>query len=884
MAAPRLVSRAARAVYRRSLRSRRAAAPAYADPMAATFDALLDRAAASGTVAVLSLLVREMGGLFVRSAPTTPSMIEVHRPRLGSLGPDLRFALRTFRRRPLFTGAVVATLALGIGANAAIFSVTKAVLLNRLPFADPARLVMVWEDASAIGFPRNTPAPGNYADWVSSIQAFDGLAAVSQADFNLSGTGEPEKIGGGLVTPRFFAVLGVQPVLGRVWRPDEDRPDSRLAVLNYSVWARRFGRDPSVIGRQVDFNGIPYTIIGVMPEHFEALDPDLEIWAPLSLTAAQLADRNNHFLNVVARLRTNVTLTQANAELAALATRLRHDDPESNRDVGMYAVPMLADYVGDTRSALMVLLVAVGCVLAICCVNVANLLLTQAATRARELAVRSALGADRRRLVRQLLTESVLLAGLGGGLGTLLAWPSLSVLEHLVPPALRAASHVTLDPLVLLATALLSVATGVLFGVAPAWRASQVDVTATTRQVSRGIVGGGSRLRTGLVVSEIALATVLLVGAGLLVESFQSVRHLTLGFRPDGVLTLRIQLPRRAYAEPTRRSQFVDTVLDRVRALPGVAAAGYTSAVPLVWQGGTAGFLPQGGPVDRSLFYDAVNRTVSPGYMETLGMTLREGRFFDTRDTATGAPVGIINETMARQYWPGIDPLGRRFRMQAPDAPWREIVGIVGDTRVMGLERPTKAEMYFPIAQSADNWMWPRDLAVRTAADPATLTGAVTAAIWSVDRNQPVARVQSMDATVGNAMQERRTQTTLLAVFAVIAAFLAAVGIYGVLSFAVTERTAEIGLRLALGGDPGTIRRLFVRRGLAIAALGLGLGLLAAFWGTALLGRLLFEVGAHDPRVFAAQGGLLAIVCAIATYVPARRASRVDPMIALRTD
>lgn len=900
MPAPALVLRAARAVYRSGLRARASEHGTHAAAMEATFDLLLDRAAEGGTVAVTVLVMREVGGLVTsaRTARTRPESIpamasalspvtlfDSRSPLMHQIGQDVRFAFRTFRRRPVFTAALVATLALGIGANAAIFSVTKAVLLERLPFRDSSRLVMVWENAPAAGFPRNTPAPGNYGDWVTSIRSFDGVAAIEEADFNLTGSGDPEKIGGAFATANLFSVLGVQPALGRVWRPDEDQPGSHLAVLNYGLWTRRLGADRAVIGRVVDFSGVPYTVIGVMPEHFEFSNPDLEIWAPLGLTAAQLANRGSHYLSVVARLRTGASLAQANAELSTLAVRLSREHPDSNQGVGMYAVPVLADYVGDTRAALVVLLLAVGCVLLIACVNVANLLMTQAAGRAREMAVRAALGANRPRIVRQLLTESVLLALVGGGVGILVALPAVSGLERLVPTAMRGLSHVTLDPAVLSATAVLSALTGILFGVAPAWRASRVELTAATPHLGgRGVVGGGARLRTGLVVAEVALATVLLVGAGLLVQSFRAARGVTLGFRPDGVLTLRVQLPRRAYAAPVARTQFVDAVLDRVRAVPGVAGAGYTGAVPLVWKGGTDGFVPEGEPVNSSLSYDALNRVVSAGYMETMGMTLREGRFFDGRDRENGAPVGIINDTMARQYWPGVDPLGRRFRYDAPGSSWRTIVGIVGSIPTMGIEQPAKAEMYFPIAQSAENWMWPRDLVVRASGDPLALLSGVTAAIWSVDRNQPVSNVQTMDAIVAGELQDRQMQTMLFGVFAGLALFLAAVGIYGVLSYAVTERTAEIGLRLALGGDPRRIRGLFVRRGLGVAGLGLVIGVAVAFWGTTLLDRLLFHVGAHDLSTFAAQAGLLAVVCALAAYLPARRASQVDPMTALRTE
>ncbi|HUL71766.1 MAG TPA: ABC transporter permease [Vicinamibacterales bacterium] len=888
MAAPSVVTGAARGAYRTLLRLHGPARQGYGPQMLATFDALIDRAGASGTLAVLVLLIKESAGLLAsrRMIAVSPGLTPPRRPPLmRNVSQDLKFAVRTFRRRPALTAAIVTTLALGIGANVAIFSVTNAVLLQRLPFPNPSRLVAVWEDASAIGFPRNTPAPGNYADWTTSIPAFEGVGAISMTDFNLIVAGEPVKIGGALATASLFKTLDARPALGRVWQPDEDRPGNHIAVINHSVWKRQFGGDPGIINRTVNLSGIPYTIVGVMPERFEIVDPDLQIWTPLGFTADRLQDRNSHYLWVIARLRDGATVALANAQLHALATRLQIDHPDSNHGVGMYAVPLLDDYIGDTRTALVALVASVGCLLLIVCVNVANLLLTQAAGRAREMAVRTALGADRRRLVRQLLTESLLLSLAGGTLGVIVAVQTFPLLALLIPHALSGLSHVTLDVRVLVVTATVSIATGVLFGLAPAWRGSRVEqALARANRASRGVVGSGSPLRSGLVVTEIALATVVLVGAALLVESFQSARAVPLGFQPEQVLTMRVPLPRRAYADPAKRTLFVDHVLERVRALPGVVSAGYAGAVPLVWKGGTSGFLIEGMPRDPSLQYDASSRPISPGYMETLGLTLRAGRFFDARDSADGTPVGIINEAMAHLYWPGMDPVGRRFRIDGPNTPWRTIVGIVGDTRVMGIEQPTRPEMYFPIAQSSDNWMWPRDLAVRAGGDPRALIRSVSAAIWSIDREQPISNIDLMDDIVARELQERRLQATFMATFAALALVLAAVGIYGVLSYSVTERTAEIGVRLALGGDPARILARFVGRGLALAALGLTIGLVAAFWGASLIDRLLFNVRAHDVRVFAAQALVIVVVCLAAVYLPARRASRVDPIAALRAE
>ena len=659
--ASQLAASFARSAYAALLRLHPAARAGYGPQMQSTFDAVINRAASRGNVAVFIALFTESAGLLASCAPgsTLLSHAPSRSPLMRNITQDVRFALRTFKRRPGFTAAVIATLALGIGANAAIFSVANAVLLQRLPFKDPARLVMVWEDAAAMGFPRNDASPADYFDVATAVPALEDAGALSYTSFNLVGNGEPELVGGAQITSSLFQTLGVQPILGRVWRADEDVPGSHLAVVSHALWTRRFNADPQIIERVVNLSGTPYTVIGVMPERFEIVDPELQIWTPLGFSADGRQDRGSHFLDIVGRLRPDATLTLANAQLRALAERLQVEHPETNRKTGMYAVPVLDDYVGDARTALIALIVAVGCVLLIACVNVANLLLTHAAGRTRELAVRTALGADRRRLVRQLLTESLLLAIAGGVLGVVVATQSFTVLSLLIPHALTGLSRVTLDMRVLFVTGALSILTGVLFGLAPAWRASRVETTMSVTRSSRGVVGSGTQLRSALVVAEIALATVVLIAAGLLVESFRSARAVPLGFEPSHVLTMRTSLPRGAYSDPVRRTQFVDSVLERVRPLPGVISAGITSAAPLTWKGGTSGFRPEGLPIDRSLHYDANNRTVSPGYMETMGFTLRAGRFFDDRDSSTGAPVGIINETMARQYWPSLDPLGR---------------------------------------------------------------------------------------------------------------------------------------------------------------------------------------------------------------------------------
>jgi predicted permease len=883
------IAAAARPIHAWIRRRHPASKAGFESQMAATFDALLTQAARRGPTAVIRLIVCDLLELLSAIRQPTHESLEPSHPKgrtmIDTLIQDIRYTLRSCRRRPGFTAAVVATLALGIGANTAIFSVVNAVLLQQLPYANPSRLVMVWEDATALGFPRNSPAPGNYADWASAVTAFDGVAAVDNRSFNLTGDDAPERVGGKGVTANFFTVLGVEPRIGRTWTADEDLAGARVAVMSDRLWRRRFGADPDLVNRTIMLNGVAHQVLGVMPPRFQGLSPFTHLWVPVNFTAADLSDRDSHYLSVVARLRDGTSLDQANAELGALATRLQEAFPSTNRSIEMYAVGLLDDHVGDTRAVLVLLLGAVGCVLLVACANVANLLLTRASGQTREMSVRAALGAGRHRLIRQGLTESLLLACAGGALGLGIAAASFGTLTHLIPEPLADLSRVTLDARVFAATAAVTMLTAVLFGLVPAWRASRVNPAGgSTRLGGRGVVAGPGRLGRALVIAEVALASVLLVGAGLLLDSFEAVRDLDRGFRSEDVLTARVVLPRSSYADESRRLQLVTDVLDRVRALPGVENAGFTGAVPLSWKGGTSGFELEGQPRDPALPYDANNRVVSPGYMETLGMTLHSGRFFTSQDDGNGQPVAIINATMAREYWPGVDPIGRRFQAY-PDrgAPrWRTIVGIVGDTRVMGLDQPTRPEMYFPIAQSANNWVWPRDLAIKVDGDAMAMGTAIRQIVQAVDPMQPVSNIETLDDIVGAELQGREVQVTLMVAFAGLALVLAVIGVYGVQSYAVSSRTSEIGVRLALGGSPSQVQSLVLLQGLTLTVIGLAIGLVAAVLGATLVERLLFQVSPHDPRAFVTQAIALLLAGTLAAYLPARRASRVNPVTALR--
>jgi putative ABC transport system permease protein len=805
---------------------------------------------------------------------------------METLWQDLRFGLRQLLGKPGFALIAVLSLALGIGANTAIFSLVDAVLLRPLPFYQPERLVMVWEDASNIGFPRNTPAPANYADWKAQNKVFEDMAALNYGSYALTDAGEPEKVEAQGVTANFFPLLGIKPLLGRTFTQEEDQPGKdRVALISYGLWQRRFGGDPALIGKEILLDGRKHTVLGVMPRGFQFLSKETGLWVPIAFSPRDLANRDAHYLNVVARLKPGVGLQQAQADIAAIMQRINREHQTYGYDFSAAVVSLREQLAGDVRPALLVLLVAVGCVLLIACANIANLLLARGAARYREIAVRTALGAGRRRIVRQLLTESVSLAVAGGVAGLLFAWLSFFFLKQIIPGSMALHAGVRIDARVFVFTLLLSLFTGVIFGLAPALQAAKVDLNEALKQ-SGGRTGTGTgqrRLRGALVVVEIALALVLLVGAGLLIQTFLRLRALDIGVNPENVLTLRTALPTNKYSEPAKRTAFYQQVLERVRALPGVVSAGYTTAVPLTYKGGTSGFTVEGR--ERRPGQDANNRQVSAGYMEAMGIKLRQGRFFDEHDDVQSQPVAIINETMARQYWPGENPVGRRLKIGPIESswPWVTVVGVVGDVKEMGLEAPAKAEMFFPYQQlPGQPWHKPRDLAIRTTGDPLSIVAAVRQAVWSVDPTQPVSNIRTMDEIMAEEVAQRRIGMTLLVAFAALALLLASLGIYGVLSYAVTQRTQEIGIRMALGAGRQAVVRMVLVDGMRLATAGIIIGLGASFALTRLMSGLLFGVSASDPRTLAGVTLLLSAVALVACYVPARRAAKVDPMVALR--
>ena len=806
---------------------------------------------------------------------------------LENLLNDVRFGLRMLRKSPSFTFFAVAVLALGIAANSAIFSIADNVLIRPLPYRDTNRLVMVWEDASAYDFPKNTPAPGNFNDWRARNQVFEDVAAIANASLNLTGDGNPEDLIGKRVTANLFSVLGVTPALGRDFRADDDLPGSpHVAILSYGLWLRRFGGDPQIVGKEITLNFEKCTVVGVMKRGVQFPDRETELWVPTRFTTEQLTNHGNHFLQVVARLKPGVPLKTANANLATIAAQLEKENPESNAKVGAFAVPLREELAGDVRPAILMLVGAVCFVLLIACANVANLLLSRATGRRRELAMRLALGATRGRVIQQMLTESILLSLFAGAVGLLLSVWGTKFLATLIPAGIAPMTGNGVDARVLLFTFVISLSTGILFGIIPASRVSQLHLTYSLKQGGgqSGVGSGGHRLRDALVVCEVALAIVLLAGAALLIRSLQNLYDLDPGFRADRVLVMRTPLPRQKYEAFAPRVAFYDQVLAKVETIPGVVSAGYTTWVPLTNYGGATGITIEGKPEPAPGSILIPNtRIISLDYMKTLQMKLVEGRAIEARDGAGTLPVALINQTMARNYWPGENPIGKNFKVgeYKEKAPWITVIGIVGDVHQAGLDAPARAEMYLPYQQQ-DFGYEPEYLAVLTSGDPMALAEIVRQQIWSVDKEQPVAGVMPLEDLVDENLSSRRMQASLLGGFAGLALLLVTLGIYAVLSFAVTQRTQEIGVRVALGAQPRDVLRMIFSQGFKLFLIGAAIGLASAVVLSRALVHLLYGVSAYDPASFAVVTILLAVVALLACYIPARRATRVDPLVALR--
>jgi len=799
---------------------------------------------------------------------------------------DLRYAARLQRKNPAFTIVAVIALALGIGANTAIFSVVNTVLLRPLPYKDPERLVLVWEDATKQGYPRDTPAAANFVDWRDQSHVFEGMAAISDESFNLTGSGEPERLAGHTVSASLFPLLGVEPHIGRVFTAAEDQPGSQhVVLLSYALWQRRFGGEPNIVGQPLTLNGQSYIVVGVMPARFQFPSTDSQVWVPIALTQEDAANRDRHYLQVVARLKPGVSLAQAQSEMNTIAARLQQQYPQSNTDLGA-AVQSLHEYlVGDIKPALLVLLGAVGLVLLIACANVANLLLARAAVRQKEIAVRVALGAKRARLIRQFLTESVLLSMLGGLVGLAIAYGGLAVLKAFIPENISQAREISMDLKVLGFTFLVSVATGLIFGLAPAVQAARFNQIETLKEGGRDAATGGSgkRLRSVLVTAEVAISLVLLIGAGLLINSFLRLRNVDPGFRAENLLTMKIVLPDTKYERRAQRAAFYTNLIQRVQSLAGVKSAAVTTNLPLYRQGNSISVNIEGQPApppgqERII----VTRIISPGYFDTMGIPLLRGRPLSEQDTETTQNVVVISDAMARRYWPGEEVVGKRIAIGRVTRPedWIQIVGVVKDVRQFELAADPKPQMYLPYRQFG--FFDAQDLVVKTDIDSASLAATVRRAVWEIDKDQPVSDIRTMENIMADSIARQRFSMLLLAIFAGVALVLAGVGIYGVMSYSVAQRTHEIGIRMALGAQTGAVLKLAIGYGMKLVLVGLLIGLIAAFALTRVMSTLLFGVTATDPATFTLISLLLIAVAVLASYVPARRATKVNPIIALR--
>jgi predicted permease len=778
---------------------------------------------------------------------------------------DLRTAFRQIKRNPGFFAVAVAALALGIGANTAIFSAIEAVLLRPLPYAEPNRLVMVWEDASFVGFALNTPAPANYVDWRAQNQVFTDMAATRYTSASLTGQGAPEQLSGRQVTPNFFDVLGVQPALGRPFTQEEDRAHSPVVVLSYNLWQRRSGGDKSIVGKTMLLNGVQTKVLGVMPKEFFFRERDMDYWTPLSFTSEQWARRQSHFLNVVARMKPGVTEERARQDMQEVAGRLQQQYPESNAKVGAVVVPMQEDYAGDA------------------CSNLANLLLARATGRKREIAVRIALGASRGQIAGQLLTESLLLSLAGGVLGLWIGQLSWRVFGGLIPTRVGDDGF-RIDGQVLLFTAAISLAAGILFGFAPALQATHVSLQETLKEGGRGGESrSGLRLRDGLVVAQFAFAFALLAGAGLMIQTIWNLRKVDLGFRADHLLTMAVPLPNTKYDSDDKLRTFFRDVTLAVRALPGVRGAGFSSDAPFTSTGDTEAYLVEGEPpLVPGEMNDALWREVTPGYLETVGAQPKQGRLFDERDRQDGPLVVVVNEFLANRHWPGQSAIGKRIRFDDEKQPLRTVVGVVKNIRERGLLFDMKPAIYLPVTQNkVEGYSY---LVVRTAQDPASTLKAVQGAVWSVDAQQPVTQIRTMDQLMEEDVADRRRPMILLGAFAGLALVLAAIGVFGVLAYAVAQRTREIGVRMALGARPSDVTGMILGRGLQLSGIGLLAGGVLAAGLSVLLRSLLYGVTPASPLVYAGAAGSLVLVAMAACVIPALRAARVDPVEALRDE
>jgi len=804
---------------------------------------------------------------------------------MDSLLRDLKFAVRSLLKRPAHTFIAIVTLAIGIGANSAIFSVVNALLIKPLPFPEPERIVALWDKVPSRGVERNEVTVANYLDWRAQNRTFEQLGMYRWWSTNLTGADSPERVQGFQVTPNFLDIVNVKPILGRGFSAEEDQPGKdAVALLTYSLWQRRFGADPNIVNKTIETNGVIRTVIGVMPPEFN-YPKGAEIYAPLTITPELARNRSNHSYLGIGRLKPGVSLPGARADLETIASQLEKQYPETNTGRGVVIYPILEDTVRMYSTALWVMMAAVGFVLLIACANVANLMLARAAGRRREIALRVALGASRWRIVRQLLTESVLLGLLGGLLGILVGYWGVDLIRTANPgEAARFAagwSHLGINLPVLTFTLLLSVLSGVLFGLAPAWQLSKPDLNSSLKEGGRQGATGSHRLRGLLVVSEVALSLMLLISAGLLIRSFLQLVKTDPGFNSDSLLTMNLVLPAAKYKDEPQRAAFYSDLLRRVEALPGVELAAAVNHLPLGGSNSSTSFLIEGLPdpppgQETSGRY----RVCTPNYFKTMGIPVLKGRAFTDHDKAGSPPVIIVNETLARKYWPNTDAIGKRMRYTGPldQNPWMQVVGVVKDVK-HEMNLPITEDFYVPHAQDAWQSMV---LVAKTKVDPAAMAAPIRQQVWSLDKDQPVFDMHTMREVQSISLALYSFSSVMLSIFAVVALLLAAIGIYGVMFFAVTQRTQEIGIRMALGARTSDVLKLIVRHGMLLALIGAAAGLAGAFAMTRLLASLLFGVTPTDVWTFLLVTAGLLMVALAACFIPARRAAKVDPLVALR--
>lgn len=800
---------------------------------------------------------------------------------------DARFAFRMLLKSPGFTAVAVLSLALGIGANTAIFSVVNAVLLKSLPYFDPDRIVLVWGDSRDTGNNRSQVSFTDTADWRKQNSSFEEIANYTDWRPILSGVGEAERVPAMQVGDGYFSVMKAEPLLGRVFTPEEQQEGKDFVIiLSHGLWQRRFGGDPEIIGQTTYLNSRPYTIVGVMPPGFQSLPEGLvevpaELYRPVAESYSE-EDRSGRHLRAIARLRPGVSIDQAQAEMSTIASRLEQEHPEHNASYGVRLVTLAEDTVGGLRPALLMLFGSVVFVLLIACANVGNLLLARSTTRQKEMAIRAALGAGRLRLVRQLLTESLMLSVVGGVGGLLVASWSTGVITSLGSKILPLLSQIDIDRRVLLFTIAISILTGIVFGIVPALAASRPDLNESLKEGGRHSSSGSRSMRSSLVVVEIALALVLLIGAGLMIKSVVRLQNVDTGFNPANALTMNVWLPRAKYPDAPSWINFYNQATESIERVPGVKSAGFVSILPLASNFDGRGLQVEDRPVALGQEPTVELYISTPGYLKAMEIPVVKGRSITEQDTIDSPPVALINQTLADNMWPGEDPIGKRVRLAGSPSnprPWAQVVGLLSDVKQKSVDAPPSMQIYLPQSQFPSSFL---TLVVRTEGEPQGMVAAVRDAVLAVDKDQAVFNIATMDQLFSDSMALRRFSVLLLGLFSAVALVLAAGGIYGVISYSVTQRTHEIGIRMALGARSRDILKLVVGHGIILSFAGVAIGLIAAFAVTRALSSLLYQTSATDAATFILIPLILISVALLASFIPARRAARVDPMVALR--